>query len=144
MTQFAPTPPEGQVPAEDTTQANNAFRVAATKIVRQIWGGTIRAKLIASFVIVSVLSLGAVAFFVTRSAQSTLENQIGNSFAERAESNLELTNAFFLEKVSQLYVQVLNDVQREAVEERNASYTGSQAQILAQIKFKMKPGSLLR
>ncbi len=72
--------------------------------LRQFRNYSLRAKLIVSFTVVSVLSLGGVAIFVTQSAQSALENQIGDTFAEYAEDNLELVNSFFLEKVSQLYL----------------------------------------
>ncbi len=102
-------------------------------MIRRAWSGSIRAKLIAAFVVISLVSLGTVDFFVTRSVQSLLETQIGNNFAARAKNSLTLTNDFFLEKVSQLYAQANDDTLRKALDERNLSYSGSQTQILAQI-----------
>ena len=108
-----------------------AFAIQAT---RQVLGGSIRTKLISSFVVLSILSLGTVGFFVARSIQQTLQTQIGSGFVELADTQLQLVDEFFLEKASTISVLAVNEILRDAIVAQNLSYTGTEAQIYTRIQ----------
>lgn len=102
-------------------------------IVRQFGGYPLRTKLVIAFTAITIISLSIVTGAVTLSVRNTLQENVGQQFADLADEQLAIIDTFFLEKVSQLQVLRLNDLIRQTVEERNKIYAGSEEDILTEI-----------
>ena len=81
-----------------------------------------------------ILVLAVVVGVTIRSVQTTLSQQLGETFAVQAEGLGDLVGAYFLEKVSQVQALGLVELVKEEVVEQNADYMGSETEILAEIE----------
>lgn len=96
------------------------------------WSFTVRLALIIT-VLVTITLIG-MTFITIRGVRAALTGQVGESFQAEAESLSDMTGLFLLEKVSQLQVLALTDVIKDSMAERNAAYTGTEAEIQAGIQ----------
>jgi putative methionine-R-sulfoxide reductase with GAF domain len=95
---------------------------------------SLQAKLIAGFAAAAVLTAVGVGAITSQNLQTTMTAQLGGNFATSAESLAELVNSFYIGKVSQIVALAESDIVKEQVRTRNASYSGSEADILAEIQ----------
>ncbi|MBN1305949.1 MAG: GAF domain-containing protein [Anaerolineales bacterium] len=103
-------------------------------IVRQFYRYPLRTKLVISFVIVSIISLGVITWMVTYTLQQTLRESVGTEFSNLSSSQRDVVYNYFLENIGQLQVLSEIDYLQDLVEERNNSYTGSTNEILGAIQ----------
>ena len=102
--------------------------------VRQLRDFSLQSKLAIAFVALTAASVAGVAFIITRQVDAALTQRVGDGLQIEAESQTEAINLFFHEKVSQLQVMALTNVIREGVVAQNRRYSGSEAEILAEIQ----------
>ncbi len=101
--------------------------------VRQYNSFGFRAKLLVPILILIGAIMLTVTVVVSTSLTSAMEAQIGSSFADLANAQLDVIDNFFLEKISQLQVLGINDKVKGEASLQNETYVGSQEQILAEI-----------
>ncbi|MEM7030174.1 MAG: cache domain-containing protein, partial [Chloroflexota bacterium] len=94
---------------------------------------SLRAQFTSAMIILVTFFLSVMTYVTITEVRSTLTRQIGENFEAQAVSLNDLIGGFFLEKVGQLQVLTLSLVIQDMVIAQNASYTGSQAEILAEI-----------
>jgi putative methionine-R-sulfoxide reductase with GAF domain len=102
--------------------------------VHQFRDYPIGTKMIVTFIAVAAVAVVGVSLLTLQSMRTSFTEQIGQDYEVQAESVSRLIDAFFKEKVSQIVALETADVIRKQIEERNASYTGDQASILAEIQ----------
>jgi methyl-accepting chemotaxis protein len=90
-------------------------------------------KLIVAMVLIAVLPLAVTSVINNISTSNSLRTQIGDSYAELAQGAMDKISLTLTENVHLLNVIAVDDMVRETVEERNATYTGTNQEILAQI-----------
>jgi GAF domain-containing protein/HAMP domain-containing protein len=103
-------------------------------VARQFRDYTMRAKMLITFVAVAAIAVVGVSFMTLRSMRSAFTEQIGESYTVEAESLGRLVGSFFKARVSQVVALTTIDGIKDQLEERNQSYTGSSAAILAEIQ----------
>ncbi|HBX70788.1 MAG TPA: hypothetical protein DEH25_15765 [Chloroflexi bacterium] len=103
-------------------------------ILRLAWGGNIRVKLSIPSAVAVFAALFVFSYIILQSTKTALTDQVGESFITHAEDHSDQIVNFFLEKVGQLQVLSLSEILRETIDQRNNAYTGSQAEILAEIQ----------
>ena len=111
-----------------------AFALFQYLAVRQFRNYPMSMKLIIALAVTTAIVVVGVALIAFQTMRTSLTEQIGQDYAVQAESMGRLIDAFFKEKVSQIVTLETIDVLREQIEERNASYTGDAASILAEIQ----------
>ncbi len=102
--------------------------------LRQLRNFSLQSKLAIGFVALTALAVGAVAFVITQQVEDTLNQRVGESLLAEARSQVDVTNLFLHEKISQMQVLALTEVVIDGVEARNRNYNGSEAEILAEIQ----------
>jgi methyl-accepting chemotaxis protein len=102
--------------------------------VRQFRDYSMSAKLIVTFVAVAAIAVVGVSLLTLRTMRASFTEQIGQDYAVQAESLGRLIDSFFREKITQIVALPAVDVVKEQIEERNASYVGDPASILAEIQ----------
>jgi GAF domain-containing protein/HAMP domain-containing protein len=103
-------------------------------IIRGFKNYRLHTKLIITFVGISILIVAGISFIATQALTEALTQKVGDNFEVQAESLGNQLNLFFHEKVSSIQTLAVVDSIKEAVDERNDSYTGSDSEILAQIE----------
>lgn len=93
----------------------------------------IAVKLVSAMILISVLPLAIVSVINNVNTASSLRSQIGESFAEVAVSTMDEVSHMLSENVHLLQLVAMEAEVREMVEERNLTYTGTEAEIQAQI-----------
>ncbi|MBE7468814.1 MAG: hypothetical protein DPW09_02430 [Anaerolineae bacterium] len=96
------------------------------------WSFAARLTLVMSLLI--FITLAGTLFITIGIVQSSLTHQIGENFRVQSENLSGLVGVFFREKVTQFQVLIGSDTIRDALVDRNSSYTGSEAQIQAKIQ----------
>jgi diguanylate cyclase (GGDEF)-like protein/PAS domain S-box-containing protein len=79
------------------------------------------------------VSLAGLSFFIIKSVRSTLTEQIGDNFRTQADSLDDLETLYLVESVKELQALASSVAVRDAVRERNSSYSGSPEEITAGI-----------
>jgi PAS domain S-box-containing protein len=92
------------------------------------------ARLTLVTILLLLITLAGATFITVRAVRSTLTDQIGQNFVAEAKGLNDLVAVYFLEKVSQLQAVAVTDAVKEALAERNMSYTGSPDAIQAEIQ----------
>ena len=102
-------------------------------ILRNFRTYTLSTKLTAITVAMVVITLAGVTFIASRTIQSSVTQQIGEAFELEAEAiSIEITS-FLVGKIGQIQAIALVDAIKDAVIEKNASYSGTPAEIQSQI-----------
>ncbi len=102
------------------------------RLIPYHWSLGVRLTLL--MIILVTVTLGGVTIMTIQTIQTTLTQQIGENFSAKAINVNDAITLFFLERVSQLQTLALSKPIRNAIRERNASYTGSEAEIIANIQ----------
>jgi len=79
------------------------------------------------------LTIAAATAITTQTVRASLTEQIGNGFVVEAQGHVDQIKRYFLEKGGQIQTLAFSDVLRNAVIESNAGYTGTDAQIQAEL-----------
>ncbi len=103
-------------------------------IAYQAWRGSLRNKLMAIFMVVVVLTVSAVGVAAVLGLRPAFTQQIGEAYDQQAVNLSQLAYSFLEVKMSQVATMATSDLLKEQLEKRNASYTGSEAAILAEIQ----------
>ena len=94
---------------------------------------SLRFKLILAFLVVTVLSVGAVAFVTNRATQAALTKSVGDGLHSLADAQAESTGDFLARQIDTLQSFGLSKVVQDGVEDASVRYTGDAAAIRAQI-----------
>jgi putative methionine-R-sulfoxide reductase with GAF domain len=103
-------------------------------ILRQFQYYTLRTKMIMLFVSISVLSVATVGNVVTVLVRGTLTEQVSSSHIQRGEKLSDFIGSIFIQKVGQIQALAIVDTIEEELERRNATYSGDEESIIANIR----------
>ena len=103
-------------------------------INRQFSTFSLQGKMLVVFIGLMIMSIVTITLIISQRVESALTQRVGAGLQLQAESQADIVNIFFHEKVSQIQVLGLGDIIEETLEERNESYVGSSEQILAEIQ----------
>ena len=95
---------------------------------------TYRTKLLVFAISMVILATGVIAFLAVRSWQTAATQQIGDSFVAQAQSTSRFVDSYLRERTTQILSLAVVDATKETLAARNASYTGNDEAILAQIQ----------
>ena len=93
-----------------------------------------QSKLAVAFVALTAFAVAGVAFVIIQQVEEALTQRVGEGLRAEAQGQADVTNLFFHEKISQMQVLALTDIIQDGIETRNNSYSGSDAEILAEIQ----------
>lgn len=102
--------------------------------VRQFHDYPMGTKMIVAFIAVAAIAVVGVSSVALQTMRTSFTEQIGQDYAVEAESLGHLVDSLFREKITQIVALTAVDVVKEQIEERNESYTGDPASILAEIQ----------
>ncbi len=102
--------------------------------VRRAINTRMRLRLTVPFGILALLSLGILAAVLISQSRNALEEEVGTSLTTHSEDHADRILGFFQEKIGQLQVLAVSDTLRTSAAMRNASYTGSDEDILSGIR----------
>ena len=92
------------------------------------------ARLIVPITLLVILFLVGLTLLTTQQGQTTLSQQVGNNLETQAESLNQLMSLFLLGNVNEIQAVSLSEDLQHIVAERNAGYSGPQAEILQEIQ----------
>ncbi len=102
-------------------------------ILRNFPRYSLRVQLVIVFMAIVAASLVGLNLALRRTIQDALVRQIGAGFTAQASGISGIVAQYFREKVGQLQVLAVADLVESSAEARNASYSGTEAEILAGI-----------
>jgi len=100
-------------------------------VAREAWRGSLRNKLLVSFIGVTVVATGALGVFVVNTTTHILQGNLERELSEVAVSRAVRIGDLFNEQTNQLTTLVLDEDLQEFIEEQNHSYEGDAATIQA-------------
>jgi putative methionine-R-sulfoxide reductase with GAF domain/HAMP domain-containing protein len=95
---------------------------------------SLQVKLAVGFAVAALFAAIGVGVMTAQNLQESMTEQIGRNFSTSTENLAELVDSFLAGKISQVVALADSDILKEQVEARNASYSGSEANILAEIQ----------
>lgn len=104
--------------------------------IRQAWGGSLRTKLLASFIGVAVLTTGVLSTFVIFTTTNTLRGNLGHELTALADNRATNLGNLLNEQVNNLTAFSLGEVLLGRVREQNRSYQGDATTTQAEIDAK--------
>lgn len=103
-------------------------------IARQFKHYDLQAKLTVTLASAIILVGTGTAVMVTNALKTTLTEEIGKGLTQEAWDHASIISEYLAEEAGQIMILSIVDTIKEQTIERNASYSGSQAEILAEIK----------
>lgn len=103
-------------------------------IIWQFKSYNLRTKLMTVFLLVSIVSVGAIAFFNYRTTRAELTNNVGASLRSLADSGAVAVGDLLDRQLDNLQVLSLNEVLQAKIKGRNSTYTGSPEAIQAKLE----------
>ena len=94
---------------------------------------SLRFKLILAFLVVTVLSIGAVAYFTNRATQTALTKGVADSIHSQAVLKAQAIGDLLMRQIDTIQSFALSKVVQDGVEQASQSYTGDQKSIHAAI-----------
>lgn len=91
-------------------------------------------RLILAAIILVIFAMSSATFVTTWMVRGALTQEIGKGFQTQAQSLSEVVRGGLLKKVTQIQILTITDAIKEALIERNQSYSGELEEILTQIK----------
>jgi GAF domain-containing protein/HAMP domain-containing protein len=111
-----------------------ALTIAAVwLIVRGYVDYSLRAKLIIAFLVVSLVSVGAIALYADRTIRTALQDRISSELTNAAQQQGATIGDYLAKEVQLLQTLSLNEIMRDQALASNASYQGDAAAIEAAI-----------
>ena len=105
-------------------------------IARQVWGVSMRNKLLVAFIGVTLVATGALAAYMYTSTTNLLQNSLETQLTQHTDGITVSINNLIHEQVTTLTALSLNEVLQQSVETSNAEYTGDATAIQAQMNAK--------
>ena len=116
------------------SQPRNAKSSKIDDVLRTFTNLSLRTKLILAFLIVTTLSVSAVAFLNNRATSAELTAVAGNTLHQQAATQAQAVGDLLAQQVNTLQAFGLNKFVQEQVAAVNATYTGDTAAAQAQIQ----------
>jgi len=110
------------------------FLIYGVFIARQFGNYSLRTKLIVAFLVVSVLSVGAVVLLNNRTTTAALEEQVGSNLHSLADSQAVVIGDLLIRQVDLLQTIASNRLLKARLEVVNAAYEGDLTAIQARLQ----------
>lgn len=95
---------------------------------------SLQVKLALGFAAAALFTAIGVGVMTAQNLQASMTEQIGKNFSTSTENLAQLVDSYIVGKISQVVALAESDILKEQVDARNASYSGSEASILAEIQ----------
>ena len=105
-------------------------------IARQVWGGSLRNKLLVAFILITVISTGALSIFIIMQTTNSLHDSLERELSALTVNIANQIGDVFDQQINSLNTLAINNVVQQAVEAQNATYQGDAAAVQAEIDAK--------
>ena len=107
--------------------------IALLTVLRDFNNYSLRAKLLAGFGLLSLLTAGSLAFYSAYVNRQNLEQSIAAEMGGQAGNNALIIGELLHKQLETLQILAINSTVQTALQEKNAQYTGNDAEIEAQL-----------
>lgn len=119
-----------------SSMTDQSVKPAPSRSPSLLWRLGLRTKLVTAFVLVAILSVGAVTIIGDRALRANLTENVGASLKTLAENQANVIGNLMHRQLDLLNGLSLNKVLQDEIQSANASYTGSAAEIENEMRRK--------